>query len=161
MYYFWPEKDLRFIHDTLVDGRVLTLARSWSQSIVLFLISKSVIESPKISDEKRFKNSRSGVLDRFINSIYVHVDETRGLRAMVWTSTAGGRHPRPTGSFRWIARKRRLKGSFGNQWMELRIWTFYSGIPPLDWGTKPKRSRSGSGVSDGFLQSARKSLLRI
>ena len=37
----------------------------------------------KKSDEKSYKISRSGFLDRFINSIYVHVDETRGSRAMV------------------------------------------------------------------------------
>ena len=37
----------------------------------------------KKSDEKRFKGYWSVILDRFINSIYMHVDETRGLRAMV------------------------------------------------------------------------------
>ena len=46
-------------------------------------LGHSVSQQTNISDEKRFKGYLSGILDRFINSIYVHVDETRGSRAMV------------------------------------------------------------------------------
>ena len=54
-----------------------------ANQMAFFLGSRIVIEQQKKSNEKRYKISRSGFLDRFINSIYVHVDETRGSRAMV------------------------------------------------------------------------------
>ena len=81
---FLNQKNRRIVHETLVEGRVLALALDLEANQLSFFWEAEL--SPihiKNSDENRFKGYWSVILDRFINSIYVHVDETRGSRAMV------------------------------------------------------------------------------
>ena len=81
---FLNQKNRRIVHETLVEGRVLALALDLEANQLSFFWEAGLSSIHiKKSDEKRHKISRSGILDRFINSIYVHVDETRGSRAMV------------------------------------------------------------------------------